>query len=75
MDDPVAYRNKAQFQIRRLADGRIGAGLYKEGTHELVDLATCSVQHPLTMKIIRAAVALFTKYDVNIMTNIIMRVN
>lgn len=66
MDDPVAYRNKAQFQIRRLADGRIGAGLYKEGTHELVDLATCSVQHPLTMKIIRATVALFTKYDVDI---------
>jgi 23S rRNA (uracil-5-)-methyltransferase RumA len=65
MENPVEYRNKAQFQVRRL-DGKVAAGLYKEGTHDLVDLATCSVQHPLTMEIIRIAVELFEKYDVSI---------
>lgn len=66
MENPTEYRNKAQFQVRRFEDGKIGAGLYKEGTHELVDLMTCSVQHPLTMEIIRIAVELFDKYDVSI---------
>lgn len=65
MEKPLEYRNKAQFQVRRL-DGKVAAGLYKEGTHDLVDLPTCSVQHPLTMEIIRIAVELFEKYNVSI---------
>jgi 23S rRNA (uracil-5-)-methyltransferase RumA len=65
MENPAEYRNKAQFQVRRL-DGKIAAGLYKEGTHDLVDLETCSVQHPLIMEIIRIAVELFEKYDISV---------
>ncbi|USS90626.1 23S rRNA (uracil(1939)-C(5))-methyltransferase RlmD [Fructilactobacillus carniphilus] len=56
MQDPYEYRNKAQFQIRTDEDGRIIAGLYKEGTHEVVDMETCAVQDPLTMKVMRAVV-------------------
>lgn len=56
MNDPYAYRNKAQFQIRMI-DGHVAAGLYKTGTHDLVDLETCSVQMPETMKVMRALVA------------------
>lgn len=65
MDNPYEYRNKAQFQIRKL-DGKVAAGLYKEGSHDLVDLPTCSVQHPLTMKIMRRVVALLDELDVPI---------
>jgi len=65
MDNPYEYRNKAQFQVRKL-DGKVAAGLYKEGSHDLVDLPTCSVQHPLTMKIMRRVVALLDELDVPI---------
>ncbi|QEA31731.1 23S rRNA (uracil(1939)-C(5))-methyltransferase RlmD [Secundilactobacillus malefermentans] len=65
MEDPYAYRNKAQFQIRKI-DDKVVAGLYKEGTHEVVDLETCSVQYPLTMTIMRAVVKMLQDLDVPI---------
>ncbi|GEL15174.1 23S rRNA (uracil(1939)-C(5))-methyltransferase RlmD [Pediococcus cellicola] len=65
MENPYEYRNKAQFQVREL-DGKVAAGLYKENSHDLVDLPTCSVQHPLTMKVMRRVVALLETYQVPI---------
>lgn len=56
MEDPYAYRNKAQFQVRE-QDGHVEAGLYETGSHDLVDLATCSVQIPATMEVLRKVVA------------------
>ncbi|MFB9768816.1 23S rRNA (uracil(1939)-C(5))-methyltransferase RlmD [Lactiplantibacillus modestisalitolerans] len=56
MADPYGYRNKAQFQVR-LIDGHVAAGLYKENSHDLVDLPTCSVQMPVTMTVMRQVVA------------------
>lgn len=53
MEHPFEYRNKAQFQIRKTPEGKVIAGLYKRGTHELVDLPTFSTQRPLTMKVMR----------------------
>lgn len=47
-----AYRNKAQFQVR-LQDGQLVAGLYRPGSHEVVDIAECAVQMPGTMKVMR----------------------
>ncbi|WP_220728565.1 23S rRNA (uracil(1939)-C(5))-methyltransferase RlmD [Apilactobacillus xinyiensis] len=55
MDNPYEYRNKAQFQIRE-KDGKVMAGLYKESSHDLVDLPTCSVQYPATMTVMRKIV-------------------
>lgn len=54
-DQQYGYRNKAQFQIRQ-KDGQVVAGLYKSGTHEVVDMATCAVQMPGVMKIMRSLV-------------------
>lgn len=56
MTNPYEYRNKAQFQVR-LIDGHVAAGLYKENSHDLVDLPTCSVQMPATMTVMRQVVA------------------
>ncbi|MBX6395678.1 MAG: 23S rRNA (uracil(1939)-C(5))-methyltransferase RlmD [Alicyclobacillaceae bacterium] len=45
MEEPWAYRNKAQFQVGT-AGGRVVIGLYESGSHRLVDLTGCPVQHP-----------------------------
>ncbi|GIO10074.1 tRNA (uracil-5-)-methyltransferase [Brevibacillus reuszeri] len=54
MDNPWGYRNKAQFQVGK-RDGKLVAGLYQTGTHQLVDLETCQVQHEATTAIVRTA--------------------
>lgn len=64
MDNPYQYRNKAQFQVRRDADGHVIAGLYQERSHHLVDLATCSVQMPATMHVMRGVVAMLEELNV-----------
>ncbi|MBU7447579.1 MULTISPECIES: 23S rRNA (uracil(1939)-C(5))-methyltransferase RlmD [Lactiplantibacillus] len=65
MADPYAYRNKAQFQVRMI-DGHVAAGLYKENSHDLVDLPTCSVQMPATMTVMRQVVAWLEELEVPI---------
>ncbi|WP_238996534.1 23S rRNA (uracil(1939)-C(5))-methyltransferase RlmD [Paenibacillus pinistramenti] len=45
MDHPWDYRNKAQLQLGLRQEGII-AGLYSAGTHELVDITGCPIQHP-----------------------------
>ncbi|HBF74395.1 MAG TPA: 23S rRNA (uracil(1939)-C(5))-methyltransferase RlmD [Lactobacillus sp.] len=65
MDNPYEYRNKAQFQVRRDEDGHVIAGLYRERSHDLVDLKTCSVQMPATMRVIRGVVDLMEELDVS----------
>ncbi|WP_410718749.1 23S rRNA (uracil(1939)-C(5))-methyltransferase RlmD [Brevibacillus sp. SIMBA_040] len=54
MDNPWGYRNKAQFQVGK-RDDKLVAGLYQTGTHQLVDLETCQVQHEATTAIVRTA--------------------
>ncbi|KLD60120.1 RNA methyltransferase, partial [Lactiplantibacillus plantarum] len=63
--NPYEYRNKAQFQVR-LIDGHVAAGLYKENSHDLVDLPTCSVQMPATMTVMRQVVAWLEELQVPI---------
>ncbi|WP_125766855.1 23S rRNA (uracil(1939)-C(5))-methyltransferase RlmD [Lapidilactobacillus wuchangensis] len=53
MTAPWHYRNKAQFPIRQLADGKLICGLYRPGTQELVDLPTMPTQSELTLKVCR----------------------
>lgn len=53
--DEYGYRNKATFQVR-MVDGHVAAGLYKTGSHDLVDIKECAVQMPTTMKVIQALV-------------------
>lgn len=65
MTNPYEYRNKAQFQVR-LIDGHVAAGLYKENSHDLVDLPTCSVQMPATMTVMRQVVAWLEELQVPI---------
>lgn len=54
MDNPWGYRNKAQFQVGK-HDGKLIAGLYQTGSHKLVNLEGCQVQHDATSQIVQAA--------------------
>jgi len=51
MDDPWGYRNKAQLPIVQHR-GEVVVGLYQAGSHHIVDVSGCLVQHPLTNKIV-----------------------
>ncbi len=50
MEDPWYYRNKSQFQVAKKGASVI-AGLYGIGSHKLIDLTNCMVQHPQTTNI------------------------
>ncbi len=50
MEDPWNYRNKSSFQVRKEGK-RVYAGLFAEGTNDLLNINDCLVQHPLTSKI------------------------
>ncbi|MCK8617929.1 23S rRNA (uracil(1939)-C(5))-methyltransferase RlmD [Fructobacillus sp. M158] len=52
MATPAHYRNKASLPIRKLK-GQLTIGLYKRGTHDLVDLPEMATQDPRTLRIIR----------------------
>ncbi|WP_375663919.1 hypothetical protein, partial [Bartonella sp. CL63NXGY] len=57
------YRNKATFQVRMI-DGHVAAGLYKTGSHDLVDMVECAVQMPATMKVMRTRVKLIEQLGI-----------
>lgn len=63
MDQPEHYRYKLQYQVRKLNDGTVIAGLYKENSHHLVNLESCFVQEKLTQKIMNRICELIEKYD------------
>ena len=50
MASPWGFRNKAQFPVAARR-GRLVAGFYATGSHFLVPIETCPVQHPLNNKI------------------------
>ena len=52
--EPLFYRTslKVPFDLRR---GRPIAGFYRRGTHRIVDLHTCAIQHALLTKLLVAA--------------------
>ena len=65
MKVPQHYRAKLQFQTRRLGDS-VKAGLYAEGSHQLVAIDDCLVQDQLTQAIINRVVQLLDRYKIPI---------
>jgi len=86
---PLGYRNKAQFPVSsrpgRSRDGRgLVAGLYRRGTHDVVPVENCALQHPLNNRILSEIVRLaselrVTAYDENtgegLLRHILVRVS
>ncbi|WP_342543025.1 23S rRNA (uracil(1939)-C(5))-methyltransferase RlmD [Paenisporosarcina sp. FSL H8-0542] len=65
MENPWHYRNKSQFQVRK--DGKkVKAGLFAEGTHQLLDIDECIVQHPHTTLVTNAVKRILEKLKIPI---------
>ena len=47
MENPWHYRNKSQLQVGR-KDEKVITGLYKQNSHQLIDIAHCMIQHKAT---------------------------
>ncbi len=65
MEDPWNYRNKSQLQVRK-QKGKVIAGLYGAGSHELVELTNCLVQHPETNRVTRQVVDILQDLNISI---------
>jgi len=56
------YRTQAKLVLRRARRGVL-AGVYRPGTHQVVDISRCPVHHPLVNEVVGAAVAEIEKRD------------
>ncbi|MCA0989361.1 23S rRNA (uracil(1939)-C(5))-methyltransferase RlmD [Guptibacillus algicola] len=65
MEDPWDYRNKSQLQVRK-QKGKVIAGLYGAGSHELVELTNCLVQHPDTNRVTKQVVKVLEDLNLSI---------
>lgn len=65
MDEPWAYRNKAQFPMGYVGS-RVVAGFFAPGTHRIVNIEQCDIQHPLGNQIMSEVKALARIYGVRI---------
>lgn len=61
MATPWGFRNKAQFPVG-MRRGRMVAGFYGQGSHQLVPIETCPVQHPVNNRIMAEALKVAAKY-------------
>ncbi|MBA1434788.1 23S rRNA (uracil(1939)-C(5))-methyltransferase RlmD [Lactobacillus bombi] len=59
------YRNKAQFQLRKI-NGQLVCGLYQTGTTKVVDSLAIPTQRPLTLHILKTLLPIIAKLDIPI---------
>jgi len=62
MDEPWHYRNKAQIHIAKI-NSRVVNGFYEQGSHNIIDLKQCPVQHPLNEEMINILRRALQKYS------------
>ena len=48
---PLGYRTNAKLALAKI-HGKVKIGLYRRGSHDVVDLADCPLHHPLINRII-----------------------
>jgi len=55
--DGYRYRNRLILPVRAARDGALRAGFFRAGTHRLVEVDACAVQHPALMDAARAVLS------------------
>ncbi|MEM8613750.1 MAG: 23S rRNA (uracil(1939)-C(5))-methyltransferase RlmD [Cyanobacteria bacterium P01_H01_bin.105] len=57
---PLGYRNKATYPLARGTGGAVKAGYYRQGTHQIVNLNQCPIQHEVLNPLLVDAKAAIT---------------
>lgn len=65
MDEPLRYRNKAQFPIQKIIDTPV-IGFYKKKSHDIIPTDKCVIQHEINDKIVKIIKTYINAYDVSI---------
>jgi len=65
MAEPWGYRNKAQFPVG-FRSGRVIAGFFAPGTHRIIDIGRCEIQHPLGNRVLAEVKDLAGRFGVRI---------
>lgn len=53
MDEPWGYRNKAQVPVGQGEGGELVAGFYARGSHRIIDMEACLIQHPRNDEVVQ----------------------
>ncbi len=64
MDNPLYYRNKAQFPVKTQYK-KLQVGFYLKGTHNIINIDTCYIQHNINNKILKIIKEFITKYKIS----------
>lgn len=65
MEEPFAYRNKAQFPIGKNAAGEIVAGFYAGRTHNIIANTDCVLGMPENKIVLKTVLSYMKKYGVS----------
>lgn len=63
MNDPWRYRNKSQVPVGE-QNGHIVTGFYAKGSHRIVDMNTCIIQHEDNDKVVQLVKSLAKEYGI-----------
>lgn len=66
MENPCHYRNKVNAAFQRTKKGKIISGIYKEGTHEVVDILECRIEDVRADAIIRDIKGLLPSFKIKV---------
>jgi 23S rRNA (uracil1939-C5)-methyltransferase len=65
MEKPWHYRNKAQFPVG-IFHGDTVLGFYKKGTHDIVDIQSCYIQHESNDRIIETVKEYMKRFHISV---------
>ncbi|QJA10000.1 23S rRNA (uracil(1939)-C(5))-methyltransferase RlmD [Romboutsia sp. CE17] len=65
MEDPIRYRNKAQFPIQKVGSNPL-IGFYKKKSHDIIPTDKCVIQHEINDKIMKIIKTYINAYKVSI---------
>lgn len=66
MENPLYYRNKVHGVFKRYKDGRIVAGTYEEGTHNVLPIDNCFIENKRAQEIIKVIADLLKSFKITI---------
>ena len=66
MDNPWNYRNKVQVPFGVNKKGKVIAGFYKKGTHDIIDMDNCDIEYDIADQIINTLKKMFKDMKIEI---------